>query len=198
VSVIAVTMRRDEVAGRTETRDAVESSWWDLLSALGHTPLILPNHRQQAAQMMETFDPSAVILTGGGEVKNGATAGPRDDVETLLIDWAVENRAPAIGICRGMQAIALRSGALLKDVPAHVRRQGEFHTRFGTHRTHCYHERTIDRIPAGFRALGTATGGAIEAIEHRQLPIVGIMWHPERAPLFDDADIRLFEQTLNT
>jgi gamma-glutamyl-gamma-aminobutyrate hydrolase PuuD len=196
MSIVALTMRRDEVPHRAETRDALESSWWEFLGLLGHTPLLLPNHPEQAERLMTVVNPSAAIMTGGGEVGQVAAKGPRDAVETMLFDRAVRTRTPLIGICRGMQAIALRSGAQLKDIPAHVRRQGELRTRFGLHQTHCYHHQAVDRVPDDFLALGVTTGGDIEAIEHRRLPIVGVMWHPERTPAFDDADVHLFRQAL--
>ena len=41
--------------------------------------------------------------------------------------------------------------------------------------------------------LAIADDGTIEALEHKQLPWVGIMWHPEREVTMDYSNIQLIK-----
>ena len=42
-----------------------------------------------------------------------------------------------------------------------------------------------------------AVDGVIEKIEHRELPIIGTMWHPEREDPFSNTDISMVKDLLN-
>ncbi|MFE4948941.1 gamma-glutamyl-gamma-aminobutyrate hydrolase family protein [Leifsonia sp. NPDC056665] len=198
MNAVAITMRRDFVQGRHEVRDALESAWWDLLSALGHIPLVIPNHAGHAQALIEAFRPQAVILTGGGLPGPSDDSSERDRVETLLIDYAGSSALPLLGVCRGMQAIALRFGGSLCSVTGHVGTRSGVTSRFGTHDAHCFHEYALMEAPAGFVPLAIAFDGSIEAIEHRTRPIRAVMWHPERAGSLGQADTDLLRDSLKT
>ena len=39
--------------------------------------------------------------------------------------------------------------------------------------------------------LANCSDGVVEAVKHKELPFIGIMWHPERENLFSNFDIQL-------
>jgi putative glutamine amidotransferase len=43
-------------------------------------------------------------------------------------------------------------------------------------------------------AWGQARDGVVKAVRHRQLPLAGIMWHPEREFPFHSEDVAYMEQ----
>ena len=53
------------------------------------------------------------------------------------------------------------------------------------------HHQTIDEMADGYEATGYSDDGAIEVIESRRRPWLGVQWHPElmdsrdRDPVFD-------------
>ena len=42
--------------------------------------------------------------------------------------------------------------------------------------------------------LAKAEDGVIEAVRHKQKPVLGIMWHPEREELFSSDDIKCVQK----
>ena len=49
-------------------------------------------------------------------------------------------------------------------------------------RLHCYHDSgfTAADLPETLEPLAQTGDGCIEAFRHRHLPVLGILWHPER------------------
>ena len=57
-----------------------------------------------------------------------------------------------------------------------------------------YHDFAIGELGPDLEAVARAADGSVEAVVHRQLPIWGVMWHPERAPR-DEGDARLLRRS---
>ena len=55
----------------------------------------------------------------------------------------------------------------------------------------CHHD-APRQLGTGLRAAAIAPDGIIEAVEHETLPVLGVMWHPERAAGDLPADNRIF------
>jgi putative glutamine amidotransferase len=141
------------------------------------------------------------------------TAPERDATETALIEWAVEAGLPIFGVCRGMHMLnAHFGGTILTDLKAqtlgishHVACEHEVRLTlswmtdmFGCKMllTNSYHNQGITQnelaSPLECGAIAVKDG-IIEAVVHRELPIVGIQWHPERgggSSSFDKALLR--------
>ena len=55
--------------------------------------------------------------------------------------------------------------------------------------TSCHHQ-AVDRLAPPLQAVQWSPDGVVEAAVHRQLPVLGVQWHPERqsgARLREDA-----------
>jgi len=98
----------------------------------GGLPLLLPN-LAEAEDMEEILAPlDGLLLTGGDDVDPCYWNEPchpairpvdpvRDRVEIGLVRAAVQHAVPMLGICRGMQVMAVATGgALWQDLPAQL------------------------------------------------------------------------------
>ena len=139
-----------------------------------------------------------------GDTPHGATRvrPQRDRAEVLLMRAAVEAGKPLLGICRGMQLMAVAYGGRLHqhlpDVLGHHGHRPASGPKFGHHTVEMVpgtriHDILGDRIVAnsfhhqGVKDPGrlTATGWCpedelIEVVEDPALPFaLGVQWHPE-------------------
>ncbi len=140
------------------------------------------------------------------------------DIHQLAVfDLALKMKVPILGICRGAQVINVAlGGSLYQDIntqadpPVLTHMQPELH--FGTdhsvdlvpgsrlHRlfgaktmVNSRHHQSVKTPGQGLDVTARSSDGIIEALEHQNLPIDLIQWHPElmlktdraMAPLFD-------------
>ena len=189
---IAISQRVDILKDRNERRDALDQRWHDFLAACGFRALPLPNTAEAAIDLLDRVSPVGVLLTGGNDLAAlGGDAPERDRAEAAMLAWADRNRAPAFGVCRGLQMIAHSHGAALRRVDGHIAKP---HTVTGaaySRTVNSFHGWGFDQAPVDFEILARADDGTVEAIRHRSKPIAGVMWHPEREGIFDARDIDL-------
>jgi putative glutamine amidotransferase len=134
-----------------------------------------------------------LILTGGEDI---GVSTIRDETEQELLTWASGRTVPALGVCRGMQMMAVLAGVALKSVEGHMRTrhilQGDF-----VREVNSFHKYGLAECPRGFDVSARAEDGEIEAMRNTESRWEGCMWHPEREKPFQPADIdrlrKLFE-----
>jgi putative glutamine amidotransferase len=197
----------------------------DHVAAAGGLPLLLPQG-DDPGEVLDLLD--GLLLTGGGDVHpasygdihNGTSKAVNeraDGWEIELVRTAAARGMPVLGICRGMQIMAVAFGGHMMQDLAAVEGHPDMARFTGseilglrhtvTFDLHCtlaaiydsverqvntiHHQAVID---AGqLRVIGWGVGGVIEAIEaHDQeaWPAIGVQWHPEK---MDEAlELRLF------
>ena len=197
--VVAVTQRIDAVLGRAELRDALDQRLVQWLIHAGFLPVVVPNtlsgnghpHEPILESWLQAVQPGALILSGGNDIGEYPA---RDATESYLLSWAKAKRKPVLGICRGLQMMAVWAGADLVKKEGHVgsrhrlvvaTQQDEWPTSVNS-----YHNWCMASCPDGFKVAAQAEDGAIEAIKHIKLPWEGWMWHPEREAPFSPQDIK--------
>lgn len=157
----------------------------------------------------------AVVILGGEDVSPelyGAKGGyPRegrhwigaDRAQIGLAQAAVDNDIPLLGICRGIQVLAVALGGSLVadlDVPGHrsetflddhrlvrhdvvvdpgSRLSHAIATVDGTVSVPSAHHQAVATTGPDLRTVAVAPDGTIEAVEHRSAPVYGVQWHPE-------------------
>jgi putative glutamine amidotransferase len=211
-------------------RFAMSRPYLTALEAVDAAPVILP-----LALGLDTlralFDRlDGLFMAGGGDLDPACyTVGAhpktegvdrlRDETELILTRWALEEKKPLLGVCRGVQTLNVAAGGtLIQDVgelwPNAIRHQyfpekprsyvaHDVTTVDGTWladvlgttaHVNSFHHQAVDQIAKGFRAAAYAPDGVIEAIEHEGAAFaVGVQWHPESLIESDSAMYALFE-----
>lgn len=200
--IIGVTPRINKTETNTFLR--VHRNYIDKLIQNGLTPIILtPNSNLDAVMPL-----CSGFLVIGGDDFDPAMYGENndlnlskdidhemDELDYKIINYAIVNQVPLLGICRGHQALAAVLGKKLYQDLDHCHllhpHDGIYHevtkvTNFGLATklpdkfiSNTYHHQAINEVPLGFVVL-YQNHDVIEAIEHTVLPIIGIQWHPER------------------
>lgn len=180
----------------------------------GRAVLIPPD--DQDTDVLRALD--GLVLAGGADLSPqlyGAEPEPltvstpdRDAAEISLVREALRRDMPVLGVCRGMQLLAVAAGGRLHqhlpDVVGHEKHRpapgvyGEQEPRFvagsriaalmGDDRAvQCYHHQGV-ADPGTLTVTGRTADGVVEAVEdpdHRF--VLGVQWHPEAIE-----DARLF------
>lgn len=179
VKYIVITQRVENIEAIGERRDALSQEWASFAEACGVLPLLLPNHLPTVRGLMDALDPNGILLTGGNDLTTyGGDAPERDETERFLIQFAVENHIPLLGVCRGMQMLLDYFGTPLQRVEGHVRTEHPLSNRDCVNSFHGWG--VLDCRPP-MMPVAKCTDGVLETAVHRDYPwLHGIMWHPER------------------
>ncbi len=103
-----------------------------------------------------------------------------DQLDRKIILEALQRKKPLLGICRGIQSINVFLGGTLKQNV--LRHQSENHFilfQNEYHLVNSYHHQAIDQPAPNFEILAYSLDHEIEMIRHRNLPILGVQFHPE-------------------
>ena len=195
-NLVLFTQRVEIVESYGERRDCADQRIAEFLLACGYLPIPIPNNRDIAEKMLTDLNPAGIVLTGGNSlVKYGGNASERDEVDKRLIEFSVKKELPLLGFCRGMQSILDYFGNDLVNVSGHVAVR---HKIFGTDNeieVNSYHNQAcIELKTDNLKCIMHSDDGVIEKVTHNSLPIVGIMWHPEREATFRESDITMIKE----
>ncbi len=198
---IGITQRVEVLADRGERRDALDQAWTTWIGQAGDLAVPIPNTADDVVAFVRALELDAIVFSGGNDLAHldGATnaAPERDATERALLHHATESGLPVLAVCRGMQMLVTFWGGQLTPVTGHVgtphaieRVFSPWGLRAGP--VNSFHDWGIapDGVGATLEVLATAPDGSVEAVAHRTLPQVGVMWHPERA-VPDPADREL-------
>jgi GMP synthase (glutamine-hydrolysing) len=146
---------------------------------------IHPGDRGKDLGFIRKFDPAGIIFSGGPNSvfdPGAPTADPR------LLELGI----PILGICYGMQLIAHLSGG--KVQPSNEREYGRADVTvleptgiFGgfaegdSLAVWASHSDKLERLPRGFKTIGSSPNAPMAAIQHETRPIFGVLFHPEVA-----------------
>ena len=140
-----------------------------------------------------------------------------DEMEVALVRRAVKNDVPVLGICRGIQVIAVAfGGELYQDIDNQYAKD-VLHTQTAAndafaHRVkiasdsqlariigdqsiwvNSHHHQAVKEMPDGFRVVAWASDHLVEAIEKPDSTFcIGVQWHPEGTAPSDPSSQRLF------
>lgn len=205
--------------------DLLPETYARAVESVGGVPVLLPptTHPSVAAAadvVVSRLD--GLVISGGADVsphRYSAEPHPRtrnwreerDTWEIALLDAAEQRGLPVLGVCRGMQVMAVRAGgSLAQHLPDDVGHEqhnpapGEFGdvgvrlapdsriaALVGDHGerlgVRCHHHQAVREHP-GFTAVAWADDGTLEAMEQPgDRFCVAVQWHPEML-----ADVGLF------
>jgi putative glutamine amidotransferase len=204
---IGISLRVVSAEGYEEPRDALAHDWYDYLQVLFGDEvdwLLIPNLGQEAINSkLARWQLDGLILTGGNDVGENVR---RDETELALLDFAVRQGVPVVGICRGLQLIWHYFGGELKsvDVEKHVAsRHGLTITKEGKEwlgerqgQVNSFHTMGLTSGADELLVLARSDDGEIEAVLHRNKKLLGLMWHPERECPLSEQDRQLLRTIL--
>ena len=141
-------------------------------------------------------DISPHLYGADAEVELESIEPVRDQFELSLLEMAYERQLPIAGICRGLQILNVQAGgSLFQDVPPHAIRDKSPATRVhtvsikngsvlgelygGEVEVNSLHHQSIDTVGENFQVSAISDDGIIEGIEHKELPVIAVQWHPE-------------------
>ena len=173
------------------------TTYVERVARAGARPVVLP--ASAALDLLDVVD--ALVLTGGGDVDPVCYGGTddarevdpaRDEVELALVLAAESAGLPLLGVCRGMQVMAVAYGGSLVGDLDHVHPGvGHLvHTQVGslaatllgpTVRTTALHRQAVSSPGTSWRATAWAEDNVVEAIEWvaGEWPALGVQWHPD-------------------
>lgn len=202
----AITQRRNSEHGGS---DVLEVSYLKYFSKLGATLIPISNNAEYTKRYFDQLKIDGIILSGGGDIQpilygvnlplHGDYSPERDETEKTLLEIAIEQDLPVLGICRGMQAINVNFGGKLiqkieTDFEGGLNHKETRHNikvfddliveSLGTNtfEVNSHHDHGISRqqLSSQLRPFAFAEDQTIEGFYHPEHAIAGIMWHPER------------------
>lgn len=173
----------------------------------GACPLQL---RPSQHHSLSDFHFDGVVVTGGHDVDPVLYAAEpeveprydsaRDELEIAVIDRALNQGLPLLGICRGAQLLNVcRGGTLVQELKSRRRLtsnrwtvlplktllpEGSGHLpqllKNQPCRINSLHNQAIDQVASGLAVTGRDLDGIVQAVEDPDYPfLLGVQWHPE-------------------
>ena len=151
-----------------------------LFQELGAEVTVLRNDAIDA-EAAERMAPSHLVISPG-------PGRPEDAGTSVEIVGRLGARVPTLGVCLGHQAIVQAYGGeigqarrLLHGKASAVTHDGRgiFADLPDPLEGGRYHSLAATRVPDELEVCATAADGEVMAVRHRELPVVGIQFHPE-------------------
>ena len=171
---------------------------------------ISPTNIDKIDELLEQVD--GVVVSGGEDIGVNQLY---DDLGFKVMKEAEKRGQPILGICRGMQLMALVHGGSLvshddnpelfsthKSGPlsiaghdVYIKNDSKLFEILGREKTHVnsIHHQSV-KEPGDLYISGTSKDGNIEAIESKGNNFkIGLQWHPEIRALFDSKNEKIFK-----
>lgn len=203
--------------------------YMDGISQAGGIPVIFPLNTdvQDLRQLINICD--GFLFTGGHDVSPSIygekpleglvdICEKRDEMETVVLKYAIEADKPLLGICRGIQFInASLGGSLYQDIPtqcpsgithhqippydrpAHkvtVIKDSPLYYSLKTDQlsVNSYHHQAVKKAASGLVTMAVSQEGIIEALyKPDQHFLWAVQWHPEFSFRTDDYSRKIFK-----
>ena len=118
----------------------------------------------------------------------------RDKTELEIINYCINKKLPIFGVCRGMQMLNsfFQGNITTNKTDSHVRKSHTIkivnqklklsNNKYFVNSFHknLIHEKSLGKSLEIFAI--SDFDNSIEGFFHESLPIIGVMWHPEREP----------------
>jgi len=152
------------------------------IKELGHE-IIVRRADHVSLQEIEDLQPEGIIISPGPKR-------PADAVVSHQILKAFQNRIPILGVCLGHQVIGQFYGALTNkgNRPMHGKVTEIKHDGTGIfaglpeiYKVTRYHSLVVreENLPDVLRVTARTLDGVVMGIEHRDMPVYGVQFHPE-------------------
>lgn len=189
-------MKKVCILKRSENTEKENNYYINAIKKYGGNPILIDDSN------INRLDECCGILITGGYTK-----GSLDD---YLIEYALKNNLPLLGICQGMQSMAMyQSNLRLEEVFNHHQKENYVHEVFLTDsnfkkivgkdkiKVNSYHYQTV-RGSNFFSIVGISNDGLIEVVENKNHSFqIGVQWHPERMLNYDETSNTIFQKFID-
>lgn len=192
-----------------ETREALDINWSRYIYELGFIPLIIPININPN-KYFKYFKIDGFLLSGGNDTyskSKNKLSKKRDEFEFAILNYAIINNIPLIGICRGMLFINEYFKGTSKKINNHVAvnhsitssSKSKYHSLIKSIKNvNSFHNYSISKLGNDLNISAVDDFENIEAIEHKKNKILGQMWHPERKSSFEKEQNELIKYFFNS
>lgn len=208
-------------------QDFIYTDYCQFFEKFGIKLIYLPNISDNIETYFADLSVKGIILSGGNDLSpefTGQTAvdirnpaPKRDETEKRLLDLAVKQKIPVLGICRGMQFINCYFGGSITQNIEPKKNKEKLHVQnshlitigdekmvgvFGKKefKVNSFHHQGIhqEQVASYLKVMALCSEDKlVEALYHPLLPIAGIQWHPERKGSSIEYDSNLMEAFIN-
>ena len=229
IGVFADTMSCNKGGFGDVTRQYINAAYISAVEDAGAVPFIIPvsNDLEKTKKLIDLCD--GLLFPGGEDIdpgyygenphKNLGEIRPEGDkflFHSLL--YALEQRKPALGICKGMQMMVVATGgSLYQDIYSQREEETFLHCQsgrrtYGVHQvqidkdsrlfqiletgqiaTNSMHHQSVRTLGKGLRLSAHTEDGIVEAVESLDGRLIGVQWHPEEMVPESGAMKRLFK-----
>lgn len=185
-----ISLRVEHFQKYNEKRDVISQDWMIFLKNANVFPILIPNTLSDIKSFLQEMDIDAFILSGGDNIGDDPE---RDKTENEIIRFAIDNKISILGVCRGMQVINKFFGGTMNTINdmSHVKKNHKLElinqkmSELISHplTVNSFHNNIISKQNLGkdLEAFAiTKNDNTVEGYFHKEFPIIGVMWHPER------------------
>jgi para-aminobenzoate synthetase component 2 len=171
--------------------DNYDSFVFNLVQYLGQLGVNVEVWRNDDARLATAADVDAVAAQFDGILLSPGPGTPeRAGASIPLVRACAASATPLLGVCLGHQAIGVAFGGTVDRAPEllHGKTSSVHHTNHGVLKglpdpftATRYHSLTIlpETMPAELEVTARTEGGVIMGVQHTELPIHGVQFHPE-------------------
>ena len=187
---IAISLRVATIGKFQEKRDSLSHDWLQFFKELNYFPVLIPNLINDLEDFLDILKIDGIILSGGDNIGDEKI---RDETEKKIISYGIKNNLPIIGICRGMQVLnKYFNGKIgINQADNHSGTKHEIKFKLNGKKildkaviVNSYHNnliKTEDDLGQQLEPIAYCPDDeSVEGFKHVKLPILGVMWHPER------------------
>ncbi len=103
-----------------------------------------------------------------------------DLLDQKIILYAIKNKKPLLGICRGIQSLNVFLGGTLKQNILHHNNENHFiYYKNKYQLVNSFHHQSIDKLACDLEIIAKSIDDEIEIVKHKYLNIYGVQFHPE-------------------
>lgn len=202
-------------ANHSDIDITLRDKYYEQIVKAGGIPLIIPPVSNDDVIEETVLSVDALLLTGGADHDPkwqneepspllGNVNEIRDYPELQITKIAYRHQMPILGICRGVQTMAIALGGhVLQDISlghettlqhsqaeerevkthsVEIKKDTVLYSIYNTEKieVNSFHHQSVDKSGEWFDIVARAEDGVVEAIESNEFkPMIGVQWHPE-------------------